>query len=76
MDDFGRMPGDVPGSGSSCVIKLVPRVTSRVEDVESAKRIVDDGEEDSLISIFLWRRLRARARVIIFMRADARCAMR
>jgi hypothetical protein len=26
---------------------VVPRVTSRVEDVASAKRIVDDGEEDS-----------------------------
>jgi hypothetical protein len=43
---------------------VVPTVTRRAEDAASAKRIVDDGEEDS-----------KRARIIIFMDDDARCAM-
>jgi hypothetical protein len=54
---------------------VVQSVTSRGEDVARAKRIADDGDEDSRISGFFWRHLTARARVIIFVGADARFAM-
>jgi hypothetical protein len=46
------MPGDAPAAGNSWVMMMmvVPRVTSRTEDVASAKRMGDDDEKDSKIS--------------------------
>jgi hypothetical protein len=48
-------------------VLVVRRLARRAEDVAIAKRIVDDGEEDSKISSVFWRRLTAAARLITFM---------
>jgi hypothetical protein len=51
----GQMPGGAPRSGNSWVVMVAPMVTTRAEDVASAKRIVDDGEENSKILMFFSR---------------------